>query len=72
MLGGLTQALSHHGAATAAATRRAYAIVYGMVMQQATTMAFIDILWLMSIVCALLIPLAFLMQRPKPGAAMMH
>jgi MFS transporter, DHA2 family, multidrug resistance protein len=72
LLGGLTQALAHRGAATAAATRRAYAIVYGMVMTQATTLAFIDILWLLAIVCALLIPLAFLMKRPTPGAAVMH
>ena len=72
LLGGLTQALAHRGAATAAATRRAYAIVYGMVMEQATTLAFIDILWLLAIVCALLIPLAFLMKRPEPGAAMVH
>ena len=72
MLGGLGETLAHRGAATAAATRRAYAIVYGMVQSQATTLAFIDILWLLAVLCALLIPLAFLMRRPEPGAAMMH
>ncbi len=72
LLGGLAQALAHRGAATVAATRRAYAIVYGMVQEQATTLAFIDILWLLGVVCVILTPLAFLMRRPKPGAAMMH
>ena len=72
VLGGLAQTLAHRGAATAASTRRAYAIIYGMVQEQATTLAFIDILWLLALVSALLIPLAFLMRRPKPGAAMMH
>ncbi|HEX8953370.1 MAG TPA: DHA2 family efflux MFS transporter permease subunit [Polyangia bacterium] len=72
VLGGLAGALAHRGAATVAATRRAYAVVYGMVQVQATTLAFIDILWLLAIVSAVLTPLAFLMRRAKPGAAMMH
>jgi DHA2 family multidrug resistance protein len=73
MLGGLSHALGHPGAATAAATRRAYAIVYGMVQQQAATLAFIDVLWLLAVGCALLTPLAFLMRKTTPGgAAMMH
>ena len=72
LLGGLMQALAHRGAATVAATRRAYAVVYGMVQEQAVTLAFIDILWLLAVVCALLIPLAFLMKRSEPGSARMH
>ena len=52
--------------------RRAYAIIYGMVQQQAATLAFIDTIWLLAIGCAILTPLAFLMRRAKPGAAMMH
>jgi MFS transporter, DHA2 family, multidrug resistance protein len=73
LVGGLGQALAHRGAATAAATRRAYAIVYGLVQQQAATLAFIDVLWVLGIGAALLTPLAFVMRRAKPGgAAMMH
>jgi len=52
--------------------KRAYAILYGMVIQQSTTMAFIDTIWLLAIGCAILTPLAFLMRPTKPGAAMMH
>ena len=52
--------------------RRAYAIIYGMVQQQAVTLAFIDTIWLLAVGCAILTPLAFLMRRAKPGAAMMH
>jgi DHA2 family multidrug resistance protein len=72
MLGGLGQALAHRGAATVAATRRAYAIIYGMVQAQATTLAFIDILWVLAIGCLLLTPLAFAMHKTKPGAVQMH
>ena len=67
-LGGLGQMLAHHGAMTMAATRRAYAVVYGMVQAQATTLAFIDTLWLLGIGCALVTPLAFAMKKPEEGA----
>ena len=72
LVGGLRGALVHAGIASSEATRRAYAMVYGMVMQQATTLAFIDVLWLLAIGSGILTPLAFLMRRPKRGAAMMH
>ncbi len=73
LLGGLQQELAHRGAATVAATRRAYAIIYGMVQQQAVTLAFVDVLWLLAVGCALLTPLAFLMHRTRPGGeVMMH
>jgi hypothetical protein len=43
------------------------------VQAQATTLAFIDTLWLLGMGAALLTPLAFLMRRAKShGAAMMH
>lgn len=73
MVGGLGGALAHRGATTVEATRRAYRVVYGMVQQQAVTLAFIDVLWMLSIGCALLLPLVFVMRRSRPGgAAMMH
>jgi MFS transporter, DHA2 family, multidrug resistance protein len=73
VLGGLAEALAHRGVATAEATRRAYATIYGLVQQQAITLAFIDALLVLAIGCACLIPLAFLMQRAEPGGAtMMH
>jgi DHA2 family multidrug resistance protein len=72
LVGGLGGALSHAGIATAEATRRAYAMIYGMVQQQATTLAFVDVLWLLAIGSGILTPLSFLMRRPKRGAAMMH
>jgi DHA2 family multidrug resistance protein len=73
LLGGMARTLAHRGAATVDATRRAYAIVYSVVVREATTLAFIDTLWVLAICCVLLTPLVFLMRRTKPGAAaMMH
>jgi MFS transporter, DHA2 family, multidrug resistance protein len=72
MLGGLARALVHQGVATSAATRKAYAAIYGMVLEQAATLAFIDTIYCLAIACGVLLPLAFFMRRPRPGAAMMH
>jgi DHA2 family multidrug resistance protein len=69
LLGGTARALAHRGTATVEATRQAYAAIYGIVQQQAVTLAFIDILWLLSVICAVLTPLAFFMRRARPGAA---
>ncbi|HZS36965.1 MAG TPA: DHA2 family efflux MFS transporter permease subunit [Polyangia bacterium] len=68
-LAGLEHALVAKGVAGAEATRRAYGIVYGQVLQQAGTLAFIDVLWLLAIACACLVPLVTLMHRPPRDAA---
>ncbi len=68
MLDGLGHALVHRGVATVAATRHAYAVIYGMVQSQALTLAFVDVIWLLAIACGALTPLAFFMRRAKPGA----
>ncbi|HEY2748051.1 MAG TPA: MFS transporter, partial [Polyangia bacterium] len=72
MLGGLGQALAHRGVATVAATRHAYAVIYGMVQAQATTLGFIDTIWLLAVGCLLMTPLAFAMHKNRPGAPRMH
>ncbi len=71
-LGGLGQLLVHRGTAGGIATRRAFATVYGAVLQQASTLAFIDTLWVLAIACLCMTPLALAMKKPKPGMAMMH
>ncbi len=69
LVGGLGQTLAHRGAATVAATQRAYAIVYGMVQTQATTLGFIDTIWVLAVGCLMMTPLAFAMRKNRPGAA---
>ncbi len=65
MLGGLERALAHRGSLGMDATRRAFAVVYGMVQQQAVTLAFIDVLWLLGVASACLVPLVVFMRRPR-------
>ena len=72
-LRGLQGAMMAHGADPNAALHQAYAAVWGMVLRQASMISFVDTFRAMGIVFLLVIPLVFLMKRPKrsgAGAAM--
>jgi len=45
------------------ATQQAYAAIYGMVVKQAMVMSYLDCFWLLTVLCALCIPAAFLFKR---------
>ena len=68
-LQGLTQALMHSGASASDAATEAYRALYRIVLQQAQTLAYIDIIYLLAWATVVMIPLAFFMKRPRPGAA---
>lgn len=71
-IGATAHLLTHRGVAALEATRRAYAALYGQVVAQATTMAFIDVLWLGGVICLAVTPLVFLMRPSPKGAPAMH
>ena len=56
------------------AMQRASTQIYGLAQVQARLLAYVDVIWVMVALTALLIPLPFLMRRPKPGevAPMVH
>ncbi len=56
--GGMPDAVQHAGAQ-----------IYGMAQIQARLLAYVDVLWVMVALTAILIPLPFLMRRPKKIAA---
>ena len=69
----LTVALHLRGTDMADATRQATAILYGGMERQASMLAFIDVYWIMSMVCLGMIPLMLLIRKsaphkPGPGA----
>jgi DHA2 family multidrug resistance protein len=68
-LAALTAGIQHSGATAADAAHKAMASVYFQVVQQATTLAYIDVLRVMGTVTALMVPLLFLTQKPKGGPA---
>ncbi len=67
----LSQALQHSGSSATEAANEAYRALYRIVLQQAQTLAYVDVLYLLACATALMVPLAFLMKRPRPGAAAM-
>jgi len=65
---GLTGAWMQHGGALPDATQRAGAQIYGMAQIQARLLAYVDSIWVMVALTAILVPLPFLMRRPKKNA----
>ena len=49
------------------ATRAAYAALSGMVSQQAVMVAFVQLFRVLAVVFAVVIPLVFIMRKPKTG-----
>jgi DHA2 family multidrug resistance protein len=68
-LAGLTNGLVHKGLSSADASRRALAGVYGQMVRQATTLAYIDVLRIFGIIAAIMVPLLFFTKAAKPGQA---
>jgi hypothetical protein len=56
------------GSDPATAGRRALALLYGAVQQQATLLSFLSVFRLMGILFLLIIPLVFMFRRPKGRA----
>jgi DHA2 family multidrug resistance protein len=67
-LSAITQAMTRAGYSAADASERAYRLVYGRVQQQAAALAYNDVIFIFAIACGIMVPLAFLMQKNRPGA----
>jgi DHA2 family multidrug resistance protein len=74
MQAGLAGAWRLRGVAIPDAIHHAGAQIYGMAQIQARLLAYVDVIWVMVGVTAFLIPIPFLMTRPKklPSAPMGH
>jgi DHA2 family multidrug resistance protein len=66
MLQSATSVLVHQGANAVEAAAKAKALIYGMVKQQASMLAFIDNFWVLGVVFLVMIPLVFLMKKTNP------
>jgi DHA2 family multidrug resistance protein len=62
---GLAHAWMQHGGAMPDAVGHAGAQIYGMAQIQARLLSYVDVTWIMVGATAILIPLPFLMRRPK-------
>ncbi len=66
---GLAGGWVHRGAAMPDAMHRAGAQIYGMAQIQARLLAYVDAIWVMVALTAILVPIPFIMKRPKKAAA---
>jgi DHA2 family multidrug resistance protein len=66
-LSGLERLFFAQGYDAVTAAKKAVALAYQTVQQQASALSFENSFWIMSVVVACLTPLPFLMRRPKPG-----
>ena len=65
MIQSLTSAMMAHGADVATATKQAYAVIFGMVQQQAAIMSYNDVFAFLTILFGFMFPLIFIMRKPK-------
>jgi DHA2 family multidrug resistance protein len=68
---GLSHTLARGGSDLASATRMAYGRIYGMVLGQATVLAYIDTIQVLALMSAVMVPAVLLLRRPPKGAAAM-
>ncbi len=73
-LHGLAALLHIRGASMANATQQAQFMLYGELQRQSAMLSFIDVYWLLGIVCLSMIPLMFIMKRGRKqsNAPMSH
>jgi DHA2 family multidrug resistance protein len=67
MIQGTTRALAARGFSATDAMHKAYALLQANLFRQATMLAYIDNFWLLGVAILVMVPLVFLMKRPKTG-----
>ena len=66
-LDGLTNAMIKAGSSPPVAKERAYVALYSQLGRQASTLGYVDAVWVVGILCALMVPLVFLTKRNRGG-----
>jgi MFS transporter, DHA2 family, multidrug resistance protein len=69
MLHGSTASMAKSGSGPAIALQQGYNQVMGLIQQQAALLSYVNAFWAVSIIVACLIPLPFLLKKPKRGEA---
>jgi MFS transporter, DHA2 family, multidrug resistance protein len=66
-LRGLTATLHAQGADWSKAAHQAQSMLYGELQRQANMLAFIEVFWILGVICLAMIPLMLLMKKSQPG-----
>ena len=65
MLHGLTGALRAHGSDAVTSSHQAQALLYGELLRQSAMLAFIDVFWILGVLCLGMIPLMLFIKKPQ-------
>jgi DHA2 family multidrug resistance protein len=68
MLSGLAAQLQIRGSDAVTAAHQAQALLYGEMERQAAMLAFVDVFWILGVVCLAMMPLMLIM-KPRPQGA---
>jgi DHA2 family multidrug resistance protein len=69
MLNGSAATMAKSGSGPVVALQQAYNQVMGVIQQQAALLSWVNAFWVVSVIVACLVPLPFLLKKPKPGEA---
>ena len=69
MLNGSAATMAKSGSGPALALQQAYNQVMGVIQQQAALLSYVNAFLVVSVIVACLVPLPFLLKKPKPGEA---
>jgi DHA2 family multidrug resistance protein len=72
MLQGTAHALQLRGYSASEAMHKAYALLQGTAFRQAGMLAYIDNFWLLGVAILAMVPMVFLMKRPRSGGIAVH
>jgi DHA2 family multidrug resistance protein len=69
MVQGSAANMAKSGSGPVLAMQQAYNQVMGLIQQQAALLSYVNAFWIASVIVACLVPLPFLLKKPKPGEA---
>jgi MFS transporter, DHA2 family, multidrug resistance protein len=67
--GGLSAQLFHRGLSQPQAMRQTYLRVYDAVIAQATVQSYMDVAWVIAVVCLVMVPVIFMLKKNDPKSA---
>ena len=67
----LSHTLIERGYSPADAADQAYGRVYGLMQQQAASLAFVDAIWVFAVAALCMLPLVLILKKNDPGKASM-
>jgi len=68
LIAGITGSMALHGSGPALARQQAHASLMMIIQGQAMTLAFVNAFWVVAVIVTCLIPLPFLLKKPRKGA----